>query len=208
MMMTTTRRLAIALVLLVGGTALAAEPTPGTPEANAEAKRLYLSATRHFDLAEYPAALDDFKQAFRFKDDAVFLYNIAQCYRIMNKNDDALAFYRSYLRRLPEAPNRAEVESKIAALQEAIATQEKARATPKQGLETPDSIQPPPPPPPDTTANNALVATSAPPKKTPIYKKWWLWTAVGGVVVVGVAVGLGVGLSSSSGPATFPRISF
>ena len=207
MMMTTTRRLALALVLLVGGTALAADPTLGTPEANAEAKRLYLSATRHFDLSEYPAALDDFKQAFRYKDDAVFLYNIAQCYRIMNKNDDALAFYRSYLRRLPEAPNRAEVEAKIVALQEAIATQEKARTTPKQGLETPDSVQTPPPP--DANANNTLVATSTPPpKKTPVYKKWWLWTAVGGVVVVGVAVGLGVGLSSSSGPATFPRISF
>ncbi len=29
------------------------------------------------------------------------------------------------------------------------------------------------------------------------YQTWWFWTAVGGVVVVGLAVGLGVGLSSS-----------
>ena len=198
------RRIAIVL-LLAAGVAQAAEPTPGTPEANAEAKRLYLSATRHFDLSEYPAALDDFKQAFRFKDDAVFLYNIAQCYRLMNKNEDALSFYRSYLRRAPDAPNRAEVEAKIAALQEAIATQEKARTTPKQGLAAPEEQTQPP----QTTApaTGTLTAT-APPKKTPVYKKWWLWTAVGGVVVVGVAVGLGVGLSGSSGPATFPRVSF
>jgi hypothetical protein len=58
------------------------------------------------------------------------------------------------------------------------------------------------------TTSNTLVATAPPPRKTPVYKKWWLWTAVGGVVVVGVAVGLGVGLSGSSGPATFPRVSF
>lgn len=29
------------------------------------------------------------------------------------------------------------------------------------------------------------------------YETWWFWTSVGGVVVVGLAVGLGVGLSSS-----------
>jgi len=206
-MMMTTRSLAFALVLLACGAAGAADPVPGTPEANAEAKRLYLSATRHFDLAEYPAALDDFKQAFRYKDDAVFLYNIAQCYRIMNKNEDALAFYRSYLRRQPDAPNRAEVEAKISALQEAIAMQEKARSLPKPGLETHESVAQPPSSP-EPTQNSALVATSAPPKKTPVYKKWWLWTAVGGVVVAGAAVGLGLGLSSSSGPATFPRVNF
>jgi hypothetical protein len=32
-----------------------------------------------------------------------------------------------------------------------------------------------------------------------VYKKWWLWTIVGGAVVaVGLGVGLGVGLSSSA----------
>jgi hypothetical protein len=35
-----------------------------------------------------------------------------------------------------------------------------------------------------------------------VYKKWWLWTTVGGVVVVGAAVGLGVALSSTD---SFPR---
>ena len=38
---------------------------------------------------------------------------------------------------------------------------------------------------------------AAPPAgpSTPIYKKWWFWTAVGGAVVVGAtAIGLGVGL--------------
>jgi hypothetical protein len=46
--------------------------------------------------------------------------------------------------------------------------------------------------------------TAAPPSMTPeeqhadkpVYKKWWFWTAVGAVAVVGLGVGLGVGLSS------------
>src|SRR5947207_10170006 len=96
----------------------------------AEAKRLYASGTRHFDLSEYEEALTDFKEGYRHKDDPVFLYNIAQCYRLLNKNDDALRFYRNYLRRSPHAPNKDEVERKIDSLQVAIAAQDKARSTP------------------------------------------------------------------------------
>ena len=34
-----------------------------------------------------------------------------------------------------------------------------------------------------------------PPKKTPLYRKWWFWTAVGGAVVItGLSIGLAVGL--------------
>jgi hypothetical protein len=33
----------------------------------------------------------------------------------------------------------------------------------------------------------------------PVYKKWWLWTIVGGVAV-GAALGVGLGLGLSNGP--------
>src|SRR5947209_6274074 len=40
--------------------------------------------------------------------------------------------------------------------------------------------------------------------QTLVYKKWWLWTAVGGVVVVAVVIGATVGTSDSAshGPPT------
>lgn len=43
-----------------------------------------------------------------------------------------------------------------------------------------------------TRQNGELIA--APPKK-PVYKRWYVWTAVGLVVAAGVGVGLGVGLT-------------
>ncbi len=50
-----------------------------------------------------------------------------------------------------------------------------------------------------------LVASPAPStsrfSSTPIYKKWWLWTIVG-VVVVGGAVGAGVAVGVSRTPAS------
>ena len=60
------------------------------------------------------------------------------------------------------------------------------------------------------SGTSGSLTAQAPPveKKTPIYERWWLWTAVGGVVAVGLGVGLGIGLSSSAGPPTFPRVSF
>jgi hypothetical protein len=38
------------------------------------------------------------------------------------------------------------------------------------------------------------------PATRPLYRQWWLWTTVG-VVVAGVAVGLGVGLSPRDPPS-------
>jgi hypothetical protein len=35
--------------------------------------------------------------------------------------------------------------------------------------------------------------------RTPVYKKWWLWTIVGGVVVAAVVVGVAVGVATQPG---------
>jgi hypothetical protein len=45
-----------------------------------------------------------------------------------------------------------------------------------------------------------------PPRRLPAYKKWWVWTIVGGALAAGAAVGLGVALSTkpASGDTTIP----
>ena len=35
---------------------------------------------------------------------------------------------------------------------------------------------------------------------TPFYEEWWFWTIIAGVVVAGLAVGLGLGLSNQGPP--------
>ena len=198
---------------IVGLAALVAlAPTAVRADETAEAKRLYDSATKHFDLGEYEAALNDFKEGFRHKDDPVFLYNIAQCYRLMKGHEeDALKFYKSYLRRQPDAVNRAEVETKIETLEKALALQEKARTTPPSATIRPGELPPASAPGAQPAPAATVAAAPAPtPERTPVYKKWWLWTAVGAVVVVGAGVGLGVGLAESSKPAgtAFPGVTF
>jgi tetratricopeptide (TPR) repeat protein len=174
----------------------------------AEAKRLYSSGVRHFDLGEFEAALTDFKEGYRHQDNPAFLYNVAHCYRFLKGHEeDAIKFYKSYLRRMPKASNRTEVEDTIAMLQEVLLTQEKAkRAPPAQPPSSPPEYASPPKP--QAATITVTAASPAPPPSTPVYKKWWLWTTVGGVVLVGVGVGLGVGLTRSSGAPTFSAVTF
>src|SRR5438309_2197887 len=63
----------------------------------ADARRAFVSGMKHFDLGEYKQALADFKDGYRAKEDPVFLYNVAQCYRMMKQNSDAIRYYRLYL---------------------------------------------------------------------------------------------------------------
>jgi tetratricopeptide (TPR) repeat protein len=205
--------LALGLVLALGGVAAADDASV--------AKRYFVSGSKHFDLGEYSEALSDFKEGYRRKDDPVFLYNIAQCHRLLNQNTEALRAYKTYLRRAPDAANRGEVERKIAAIEEAQAAANKASTTPPNLVLPPDShgsepattgttTAPTTGEPATSTSGNALTAT-APPRdeRQPIYKKWWLWTAVGVVVVgAGLGLGLGLGLSKSSNSTTYPAVQF
>lgn len=169
----------------------------------ADARAAFKRATQHFNLGEYGEALEQFKEAYRSFEDPTLLFNIAQCNRMLGNKTEALRGYRVFLRELPDTPNRAEVEALIASLDQAIRDDQVATNRPPTGTivpsdaaatptgPPPSETRPPPPPP---------LAASSPPtarSRKPIYRRWWLWTAVG-VVAVGVGVGLGVGLSSST----------
>src|SRR5262249_7498064 len=87
------------------------------------------------------------------KPDPIFLYNIAQAYRLSGDANKALFFYKGYLRNSPKAHNRADVEQKMQALQKQL-DQGQGQAphptSPPSPTSTPgtDTIRPPAPPPP------------------------------------------------------------
>lgn len=84
-----------------------------------EAKRHFERGLAHYNLREYLNAIEEFESAYRFKPDPVFLYNLGQAHRLANDPEHALYFYKAYLRNLPNAENRAEVEGRIAELEHA-----------------------------------------------------------------------------------------
>ena len=112
----------IAVALLLPAGVLAQSKAPGAAvqtKEKVEAKAHYDQGTVHFNLDEWPQAIEDFKAAYRLYPDAIFLYNIAQCHRKIGDAAEALSFYKKYLRERPDAPNRPEVEKRIDELEAA-----------------------------------------------------------------------------------------
>ena len=190
-----TRPLLVLVTLLV-----CALPTVASADDVSGAKHFFETGSKHFDLGEFDEALRDFKEGYRLKEDPVFLFNIAQCQKALQLRPDAIRSYKTYLRRRPGAPNRADVELKIAALERDEA---EAAARPKNEPKPEAPIAKPDPMP-------VAVVVASRPQPTPVYKKWWVWTIVGGVVAVGVGVGLGVGLTRNHGSVgnSFPGVQF
>ncbi len=182
------------------------------------AENLYRSGMTHYNLREYTAALADFKEGYRALPRPEFLFNIAQCHRMLGNFDESEATYRTYLREYPDAPNRVEVERLIVEMSDQtkrkIANQpppgtmppsERPATTPpseKPATATaPVEKNPPPSVAPATSPTVVIVEAPARRHHVPVYKRWWLWTTVA-VAAVAIGVGLGIGLSQTS--TTYP----
>src|SRR6202012_3844268 len=95
-------------------------PRLASAEDKAAARAAFAEGQRRYDLNEFEAALAAFKQAYLAYEEPVFLYNIAQCYRQLGNRTEAIKFYRSYLRKVPDAANRREVQELVATLEQQV----------------------------------------------------------------------------------------
>ncbi len=214
----------------------AEDSTPPTTSAeadrrSAEAKQRYENGMGHFNLEEWDPAIEEWKAGYRAKPVPQFLYNIAQAYRASKRYDKALSYYQRYLRMLPKAPNRSEVERHIASLEALIEQESKAQAQPPVlplAVKTPppsshDVVAPSPAPvatpvepvkvvEPSPAPQTQIVLTPPPPAEVPITKrKWFLPVVISGaaVVIAVVIVGAVVGSSGGgSGTKTLPLATF
>jgi tetratricopeptide (TPR) repeat protein len=86
-----------------------------------------------FRLNDFDGAIKVWTEAYKIKNAPNFLYNIAQAYREKKDFEKAISFYRSYLRDLPDAPNREVVEKRMAEMQEQLDAQKKLAEQPPSG---------------------------------------------------------------------------
>lgn len=183
------RRLVIAAVTLVAISAgvtcapRSSAASPGAPREDVEAAREhYRRALNAYDLGKYPQAIAAFEAAYEAKPDPALLYNIAQAHRLNGDLRKAVTFYRTYLRKVPKAPNRAEVEQRIDALERQERERElspEARPSdvsgPRLNARPSDADRAAP------LSLDANVADAPEPKS--LHERWWFWAAVGAAVV-------------------------
>ncbi|MDB4968558.1 MAG: hypothetical protein JWN44_4247 [Myxococcales bacterium] len=206
--------LVVGLALLLAAAAAHAE----------SAKTTYQRGLDLYATGNYDGAAAAFVQAHAMKPKPLILFNVAQAYRKGGHFAEALTYYKRFLAEAPEsekAPLEDETRKYVAEIEahqalersliekadrEEAAKLDAKPAPPPPRIEAaaPGKLAPTTPPAQGATSPAvATLATEKPSDKPPVYKRWWLWTAVGAVVVVGVGVGLGVGLSSKpSAPDT------
>ncbi|HVU51831.1 MAG TPA: tetratricopeptide repeat protein [Polyangia bacterium] len=205
---------ALAVIVTVGsGAARAAGPAGGDEK---QARALYESAEKSFNVGKFAEALADYQAAYEAKPLPGFLFNIAQCYRNMGNYERARFFFRRYLSIEPKAPNHRRVEELINEMSRQIDAQAAAAAAAPSATSAPPappSTSPPPAevrpaeaaaePTPEVKpaeplpAAPAEAASASPPTLVtaapraegaarPVWKRWWFWTGVGAVVAGGV----------------------
>jgi tetratricopeptide (TPR) repeat protein len=106
------RRLTLAAVLCLG-TAPDALAAPATAEAQESARKTYQAGAQAYAEGRFKDAIDLFLEAARIAPNPAFSYNIGLAYEQLGDPDNALRWYRDYLRELPKAPDRAEIEPRI-----------------------------------------------------------------------------------------------
>ena len=109
--------LLLALSLLGGGGAAHADDRE-------TAREHFRKGQTHYALGEFEEAANEFKEAYRLRDEPAILFNIAQAMRLLGQLKPAVFYYKQYLGRKVDAPNRADVESTIDGLKLKIDEQE------------------------------------------------------------------------------------
>jgi tetratricopeptide (TPR) repeat protein len=163
------------------------------------AREHYQRGTKLYDLQRYDEAAKEYEAAYEIVDDPALLFNIGQAYRFGGDDPKALGAFRSYLRRLPRAENRPEVESRIADLQKLIEEKRKSQEAPPGGTISPPEMKPLSPP----QTVEAKPTETMPPPPAPIDPhtgkvKKITGLAVGVAGVAGIALGITFAALASS----------
>jgi len=186
-----------------------------------KAREHYQNGKLAFKDGDYPAALHEYKRAYSEAPLPGFLFNIGQCYRNMNQHKEAIASFSRYLEKVPNAQNKAAVETLIHELEQKIKAHKVKPKPVKPTPVKPEPVKPKPvkpepvkpkntvptyTPPKEDPAQAAITGTTPPPavtgeSSTPVYKKWWFWTIIA-VAAGGGAVGAYFG--TRSGEASIP----
>ncbi len=163
-------------------------------------------AQKHFQLGEYlyskaryQEALKEFEAAKASFHLPALDFNIGQCLLKLGRRQEAVTSLETYLAESPNDPDREQIWRTIAVERKQLLDESRARESRQEStvrdLQLKLQVSP-----------TDSIAASAPPSSKPVYKKAWFWVTVVGAVVVGAAVGLGVGFGTANHGSPSPTV--
>lgn len=171
---------AIGLAGLVPASSAGAQSSPN----DLEARRLFEAGSMAYDDARYEEAVQHFRRAYELSGRSELLYNVGQAADRLRRDAEALEAFEDYLAASPNADNRRQVEVRIEVLRRQLAMAEAARSAEDA----------------DQASSEPVDLRSDDSEATRNSSRRAVWIGlVAGVVVAGLAVGLGVGLTRENG---------
>jgi tetratricopeptide (TPR) repeat protein len=96
----------------------------------AEAEQHFHVGMRSYNLGDFAAAIREFRRAYELTEEPGLLFNLGQASRLNKQPERALHYYQTYLRLMPDAPNRSDVEQFIDSCRRMARSDEPARPSP------------------------------------------------------------------------------
>lgn len=129
-------------------------------------------------------AIAEFKAAYQLRQFPRILANIAGLSMDIGNAPQAVEYCKRYLAE-PDDESREKVEAMCKRAQQRL---DAMQEPPERSLRPVASPAPP------------LFAVASPPPPTPVYKRWWFWTAIGVVAAGAVAGGVAYGVTRPQNP--------
>jgi len=182
----------VALIFVQFLALLPATARAATPEAERTARAHFQTGEARFKAGAYDEALAEYQAGYEVLPLPGFLINVAQCQRRLGDLKSARATYQKFVLVAPDSPLVPQVKSMMAEIDGLLDAQKPAAA------ETDAEAKPAAPVPPPAAAEPAapapvLVASPAPvaaPEPEKSGHRWWLWGALGAVVVGGAVTAI------------------
>ena len=93
--------LVVSFALLLTSPALVMAQSNTAQQDREQAKEYFKKAEAFYKINDYEQALENYKQSYLLSQEPVLLYNMAQCYRLLGKPEDALRTYKTFVKDSP-----------------------------------------------------------------------------------------------------------
>lgn len=217
------------LFLVLCCTGARSEAAEVTAAKRQEAREHYENGSRKFDVGKFDEAATEFQLAYELVGDPAILYNIAKSYQLGQNPERARFFYQSYLRRVDNPANKAEVVGRINDLNQVLQQQKRVNETPPTGIlkappevkktpetkppetkppetkppeKRPEVVRPPEPPPEQPPPEQPPPEQPPAEPKAPSPPRTAMWKGIGFACVGLAAAGLALGGAMSGAAAS------
>lgn len=176
-----------------------------------ECARHYLQARTLSRSGQLADALEEYHSAYASQQVPTLLFNIARLNHKLGRLKEALSAYEAYLRQDVGSDLELKVKAKEYLTQIRAQNESPSLSLQPTSLSPSTPIEPPqvksvpvstiPPPHTSSIVHSGSNSTQSGVNVVPVYKKWWLWTTIGTVIVASVA---GIIIGTQADPRPVP----